>query len=83
MPGDIVFDPCAGSGTALVVAKQLRRNSIGVEIDPSHVELIKKRLKVLRNTDNISRYGDYYRFSPNLVKIWQNEALEGKQKKLL
>jgi len=83
MPGDIVFDPCAGSGTALVVAKQLRRNSIGVEIDPSHVGLIKKRLKVLRAADNISRYCDYYRFSPNLVKIWQDEALEGKQKKLL
>ncbi len=83
MPGDVVFDPCAGSGTALVVAKQLQRNSIGVEIDPLHVDLIKKRLKVLRAADNISRYYEYYRFSPDLEQIWPREETVGKQRKLL
>lgn len=83
VPGDVVFDPCAGTGTTLVVAKQLRRNSVGVEIDPSHVELIKKRLKVLRASDNVSRYYEYYRFSPNLEKLWQREQLKGKQGRLL
>lgn len=33
-PGDLVFDPFAGTGTTLIVAKQLLRDSIGVEIDP-------------------------------------------------
>jgi site-specific DNA-methyltransferase (adenine-specific) len=83
MPRDIVFDPCAGLGTALVVAKQLQRNSIGVEIDPSHVELIRKRLRLLRAADSISRYYEYYRFSPNLENIWQHEQRKGKQRKLL
>jgi site-specific DNA-methyltransferase (adenine-specific) len=59
LPGDIVFDPTAGTGTALVVAKQLNRKSIGIEIDPAHVELIKKRLANLRAADNISGYFEY------------------------
>jgi DNA modification methylase len=83
LPSDTIFDPCAGTGTALVVAKQLQRNSIGVEIDPIHVELIKKRLKVLRAADSISRHYEYYRFTPNLQQIWQREQLARKQRKLL
>ena len=47
LPGDVVFDPTAGTGPALVVANQLNRNSIGIEIDPSHVQLIEKRLAIL------------------------------------
>ncbi len=70
-PGDTVFDPTAGTGTAMVVAKQLGRKSIGVEIDPAHVALIKKRLSVLRKADSISGYFDYYKYTANLPKIWQ------------
>lgn len=32
--GDLVLDPFAGSGTTCAVAKKLRRNYIGIEIDP-------------------------------------------------
>lgn len=81
-PRDIVFDPCAGTGTALVVAKQLQRNSIGIEIDPAHVELIKKRLYALREADSISSYYKYYRFTPNLEEIWQTTKAKGEQQKL-
>jgi site-specific DNA-methyltransferase (adenine-specific) len=70
LPGDIVFDPTAGTGTTLVVAKQLNRNSVGVEIDPSNVELIRKRLASLRTTDNISSYLQYYKYTKNLEQIW-------------
>lgn len=31
--GDVVIDPCAGSGTTLLASRQLRRNSYGFEID--------------------------------------------------
>jgi site-specific DNA-methyltransferase (adenine-specific) len=76
VPGDIVFDPCAGTGKTMVVAKQLQRNSIGIEIDPAHVDLINRRLDVLRTADNISR------FTPNLKEIWKTTRVKGEQQKL-
>ena len=38
-PGDTVLDPFLGSGTTSVVAGQLGRNSIGIEILPEYYEL--------------------------------------------
>jgi len=80
LPGDTVLDPLAGSGTTLVVAKQLGRNSVGMEVDPAYVKLTKERLKILRPPDNISKHYGYYRFTPNLKQIWQLEgAVEQKR----
>ncbi|MFH1862394.1 MAG: site-specific DNA-methyltransferase [bacterium] len=42
--GETVLDPFVGSGTTMKVARELRRNSIGVEIDKSLVSIIKKKL---------------------------------------
>jgi len=42
--GDLVLDVFAGSGTSLVVAKKLNRDFIGIEINPEHINTIKKRL---------------------------------------
>ena len=42
---DIVLDPFAGSGTTLRVAQKMCRNSIGIEIVPEYVELIKSQIK--------------------------------------
>ena len=41
---DIVFDPCAGSGSHLLVAKQLNRQYLGCEIDNAYFSLATKRL---------------------------------------
>lgn len=42
-PGDIILDPFAGSGTTLAVAKDLRRDYIGIELNPEYVKLIRDR----------------------------------------
>ncbi len=41
---DTVLDPFAGSGTTLIVAKRMRRNSIGIEIVPEYVEMVKSQI---------------------------------------
>ena len=43
--GDLVLDPFLGSGTTVVVAEQLKRNWIGIEISKKYVEFAKKRIK--------------------------------------
>ncbi|MDI6904646.1 MAG: site-specific DNA-methyltransferase [Candidatus Bathyarchaeia archaeon] len=83
LPGNTVLDPLAGTGTTLVVAYQLKRNSIGIEIDPEHVKVIKNRLKSLRPADDISKYYDYYRFTPNLREIWPVKRVITEQRRLL
>jgi DNA modification methylase len=44
---DIVLDPFLGSGTTAVACKQLKRNFIGIEINPEYCEIAKKRLNNL------------------------------------
>ena len=43
-PGDIVLDPYAGSGTTLLAARKLNRRWVGIELNPSFVDLIEYRL---------------------------------------
>ena len=69
--GDVVFDPFAGTGTTLVVAKQLNRMGVGVEIDPKNAELIKKRLTSLRKSDDILKFRADYRHTDKLDEIWK------------
>lgn len=42
---DVIYDPFAGSGTTLKVAKDLKRQFIGSEISAKYCEIIEKRLK--------------------------------------
>jgi len=44
-PSEIVLDCFLGSGTVAVVAKQLGRNFIGIEINPSYVQIAEERLR--------------------------------------
>jgi len=43
-PNDLVLDPFVGGGTTLVVAAQLRRRCIGIEIDKKQINKIKTNL---------------------------------------
>ncbi len=42
---DIVLDPFMGSGTTLIVANRMKRNSIGIEIVPEYYEMVKQQLQ--------------------------------------
>jgi site-specific DNA-methyltransferase (adenine-specific)/site-specific DNA-methyltransferase (cytosine-N4-specific) len=42
--GDTILDPFAGSGTTLIVAQKLKRNSIGIEILPEYYDMIKEQI---------------------------------------
>ena len=44
-PGDVVFDPFAGSGTTLVAAGLLDRAGYGIEISPAYCDVILRRLE--------------------------------------
>jgi site-specific DNA-methyltransferase (adenine-specific) len=41
---DLVFDPFAGSGTTLIVASNLNRKAVGVELDENYCQLAKNRI---------------------------------------
>jgi DNA modification methylase len=43
--GDMVLDPFAGSGTTLEVAKELRRNAIGIEMLPEYCEMAREKIE--------------------------------------
>ena len=42
--GDIVLDPFMGSGTTAVVARELHREFIGIEINPDYIAIANKRM---------------------------------------
>ena len=42
--GDTVLDPFLGSGTTTKVARELNRNSIGIELNPKFLGIIKKKI---------------------------------------
>jgi site-specific DNA-methyltransferase (cytosine-N4-specific) len=43
--GGIVLDPFVGSGTTCIVAKKLKRNYIGIDINPEYCKIAEERLK--------------------------------------
>jgi DNA modification methylase len=43
----VVLDPMCGSGTTCLVARKLCRNYIGIELNPSYVEMARKRLATI------------------------------------
>jgi site-specific DNA-methyltransferase (cytosine-N4-specific) len=44
-PGDLVLDPFAGSGTTLMVARDLGRDYLGIELNPEYRPLIEERVR--------------------------------------
>ncbi len=61
-PQDVILDPFCGSGTTSVVAKKLKRNYIGIEIDKTYCCLAEKRLELAQADGSIQGYcnGKFY-----------------------
>jgi site-specific DNA-methyltransferase (adenine-specific) len=57
-PGQVVFDPFLGSGTASVVAKKLGRRYCGVEINEEYCLWAEKRLQMADSDSAIQGYSD-------------------------
>jgi len=55
---DLVFDPFLGSGTSSVVAKKLKRNYLGIEIDETFACIAEKRLALADMDKSIQGYSD-------------------------
>lgn len=53
---DLVFDPFLGSGTTSVVAKKLKRNYLGIEIDETFACVAEKRLALADKDKSIKGY---------------------------
>lgn len=43
--GDLVLDPFMGSGTTVMAAQKMKRNSIGIEILPEYYEMVKDQVE--------------------------------------
>lgn len=65
---ETVFDPFAGSGTTLLAAKNLGRNSIGYEINKNFIPIIKNKLNVEQNDLNNKFIFDIDNDSENFEK---------------
>lgn len=57
-PGDVVFDPCAGSASTLVAAIETKRKAYGFEIKKDFHALAQKRIdKIALREEEIDKYG--------------------------
>jgi site-specific DNA-methyltransferase (adenine-specific) len=66
--GEIVFDPFLGSGTTAVVAKKLKRNFVGVEIDNLYCCYALKRLLLAEKNKKIQGFSDGVFWERNTLK---------------
>lgn len=53
-PGDVVIDPCCGSGSTLRAAAEIGRNAFGFEIDRNFYQRAKNEMIVFERDNQIS-----------------------------
>lgn len=53
---DIILDPFLGTGTTSVAAKELKRKSIGIELNPEYASLAIKRINQTQEFDRMLNY---------------------------
>lgn len=82
--GDLVLDAFCGCGTSLVVAEKLGRRWIGIDISPSAISLIKKRLSYIgiseKDIDIVGmpqKVDDLKKFKPYEFQYWVINEMHG------
>ena len=70
-PGDVIFDPFLGSGTASVVAKKLGRHWSGVELNEEYCMLAEKRLELAETDKDIQGYSDGVFWERNSAALYK------------
>ncbi len=75
-PGDLVFDPFAGSGTTCVVARKLGRRYLGVEIDREYCLWATKRLMQAEEDNSIQGYSGGYFWERNTDRLQRMSDVE-------
>lgn len=70
--GETVLDPFLGSGTTSLAARNLGRNSVGYEINPGFISIIREKL----NVDQPDLASTEYVFQNDAVKTDLNEEIE-------
>ncbi len=68
-PGDLIFDPFAGTATTGVVSSQIGRNSICLEKDAQNFGVMTHRVSFPRASDSVNRFLKDYTHTDSLVQI--------------
>ena len=81
---DVILDPFLGCGTTSVVAKKLKRQYVGVEIDAEYCCLAEKRLEMAEEFPEIQGYNDGVFWERNTLVDQNNghKIIQYKEKKL-
>ncbi len=64
--GDLILDPFSGTFTTSSVAKQLRRKSIGIEIEEEYVKIGLRRLKIMSEYNGQTLKKEQRSFEPSI-----------------
>ncbi len=59
---DTILDPFAGTGTTMIAAARAGRNSIGIEIDPTYVQMTQERINKELQSISVKRTLDVLRW---------------------
>lgn len=79
--GDIVLDPFCGCGTSVAVAQKLRREWVGLDISPTAIQIMRRRLlklgvdPVIVNAPETK--ADLMRLSPFEFQNWVIDVMNG------
>jgi DNA modification methylase len=81
--GDVVLDPFCGCGTTVTVAQRMKRRWIGIDISPTAVNIMDRRLQALRPAVHATRVGlpeteeDLRALKPFEFQNWVMQTVSG------